>query len=131
MTQQQAFDKMVAHLAEQKIRSTDAFGGCVYRGPDGVKCVVGALLSDDIVEEMLKSPFLSTGIAHAGVWEIFRRELSLEDLGDDDAVHFYAEMQRAHDLSGNAEDLRIRLTAVAKKYELSPEGITSITQWKQ
>ncbi len=129
MTKQEAFDKMVAHLASQKGRGIDPHGGCVYRSPSGLKCVVGALLSDEIVQEMLSNPFWSTGVGHLGVWRIFRRELALEDLADDEARMFYDAMQHAHDQGHDIDNLHQRLRTIAEKYKLDGEGIASITQW--
>ena len=55
-TLQDAFDKMVRHLLSQGKRSygnipdeADHPGteGCLYRGPDGLMCAVGCLISDE------------------------------------------------------------------------------------
>lgn len=35
------------HLLAQKIRSVSPVGDCQYRGPIGLKCAVGALISDE------------------------------------------------------------------------------------
>lgn len=43
MTDQEAFDKMVNHLATLRDRSTTSGGLCVYNGS---KCAVGALFTD-------------------------------------------------------------------------------------
>ena len=43
MTDQEAFDKMVNHLATLKVRSVNEQGRCIYNGS---KCAVGALLTD-------------------------------------------------------------------------------------
>lgn len=49
---QEAFDAMVAHMRAQKyVRSytegLDGVSTCAYRGPNGAKCVVGALIKDE------------------------------------------------------------------------------------
>ena len=43
MTDQEAFDKMVDHLATLQGRSVNSNGYCIYNGS---KCAVGALLTD-------------------------------------------------------------------------------------
>ena len=56
LTKQEAFDRMVAHLREQKafsIRKLDladgeTIPGCAYRGEGGVKCAVGCLIPDEL-----------------------------------------------------------------------------------
>jgi len=47
MTNQEAFDVMVRHLRKQGCKSLSASGRCVYRGPRGLRCAVGALIPDD------------------------------------------------------------------------------------
>lgn len=48
MTNQEAFDTMVRHLRRQGCRSQDeAHQTCLYRGPNGLKCAVGALIPDE------------------------------------------------------------------------------------
>ena len=51
MNNQQAFDKMVTHLFTQKCKAEDMAGRCAYRGVKGLKCAVGALISDDDYNE--------------------------------------------------------------------------------
>lgn len=51
MTDQEAFDKILAHARAQGRQAlvTDEsapFVGCMYRHPDGLKCFVGALIPD-------------------------------------------------------------------------------------
>lgn len=47
-TKQETFDTVVAHLRSQGAKSASEDGrSCLYRGPNGLKCAVGALISDD------------------------------------------------------------------------------------
>jgi hypothetical protein len=46
MTQQEIFDKVARHLLTQKKRATVS-GHCRYRTPDGCKCAIGCLISDE------------------------------------------------------------------------------------
>ena len=48
MNTQQAFDIMVQHLRQQGRPSRYDATGCRYRGPDGTKCAVGALIPDSL-----------------------------------------------------------------------------------
>lgn len=44
-TNQEIFDTCLTHLRAQGRRSIDPISGfCVYRGPDGLKCAIGALI---------------------------------------------------------------------------------------
>ena len=57
MNNQQAFDKMVTHLFTQKVQALDTNGTCQYKVDNGLKCAVGALISDaDYNEEFEGSP---------------------------------------------------------------------------
>jgi hypothetical protein len=48
VTKQDIFDAVAIHLLEQGERSWDPLEEqCLYRGPNGLKCAVGALISDD------------------------------------------------------------------------------------
>lgn len=47
MTDQATFDKIVRHLLRQNKRSRMPDGNiCLYRGPNGLKCAIGCLISD-------------------------------------------------------------------------------------
>jgi len=46
MTNQEAFDKMVAHLRKQGQKAHEN-GSCRYRTKGGLMCAVGCLLTDD------------------------------------------------------------------------------------
>lgn len=47
MTNQEAYDTIKKHLLCQRKRSVDDKGRCKFRGVDGLKCAVGALIPDD------------------------------------------------------------------------------------
>lgn len=42
---QELFDRISKHLLKQNAKSID-IGGCLYRGPNGLKCAVGAIIPD-------------------------------------------------------------------------------------
>lgn len=48
MTPQEIFDTVCAHLAGMTAKSINESGMCTYRGPNGSKCAVGALIPDDM-----------------------------------------------------------------------------------
>ncbi len=47
---QSAIDIMAAHLAQQRCQSS-VDGISLYRGPNGCKCAVGALIPDELYEQ--------------------------------------------------------------------------------
>ena len=42
---QEVYSQVRKHLLTQKMKSIEEGKGCVYRGPDGLKCAAGCLLS--------------------------------------------------------------------------------------
>lgn len=50
LTNQSAFDIVVAHARAQGCRSVDTERSmaCLYRGPNGTKCFIGALIPDEL-----------------------------------------------------------------------------------
>jgi len=122
---------MVAHLANQKHRcATD--GTCVYRGPNGTKCVVGAMISDETAALINKVGQLkSTAIGSGEVWALAKAELALEDLEESKAKSFYVEMQAVHDKSCHLGDVLIGLGRIATNYKLDPALVSTITSWSR
>lgn len=95
MTEQEAFDIVVKHLFEQKRPSMSCARGrlempiCAYRGVEGRKCAIGALISDEEYSPELEDKDVTT--------------LDLDDalppsLRGLDIV-FLAELQDIHDLA--------------------------------
>lgn len=83
-TEQEVLDQVVAHLLTQNARSQLPLGGpCVYRGPRGLKCAAGCLISD---QEYHPS------------W-LDKRWAVLVDAGEVPATHKFliADLQRIHD----------------------------------
>lgn len=54
MNAQEVFDKVATHLLTQKKRSIDSKKGCLYRGPDGLKCAVGCLIPDEEYDPVME-----------------------------------------------------------------------------
>jgi hypothetical protein len=99
MTNQEAFDKMVAHLRKQGQKAKED-GSCRYRTKDGLMCAVGCLLTDAEYKRSMEGK----GVEHMqhlyGV---------LQDLDPP----FLAEMQDTHDAyDPNEWEARFASTAV-------------------
>ena len=54
MTNQEVFTKVKNHLLSQMKHSKNG-ESCLYRGPDGLKCAIGALIPDDLYTPDLES----------------------------------------------------------------------------
>lgn len=103
MTKQQIFDKVATHLIKQKRFSGELNEeghrmSCLYRGPDGTKCAIGVLISDDIGVYRwngapLADPDVQDALCRSGV--ITSRFTSSAD--SDDAFLFLSRLQSIHD----------------------------------
>ena len=128
MTKQQAFDKMVAHLASQGKRCMK-HGRCAYRADDGTKCVVGCMISDEAAERVATQNFHQTAVIHQSTWNMLREELALEGVDERAAQNFYHAMQQAHDQNTDPVTLKRALTVVAVNNSLDGGSIDNITNW--
>ena len=55
MTNQEAFDKVKAHLLLQNSRALYKNHGCRYKDQDGKKCAVGCLIPDELYEDRFEA----------------------------------------------------------------------------
>jgi len=111
--EQMIFDKVCAHLAQQKKRSI--FGSqCAYRGENGMKCAVGALLPDDMCREEMEGTGAVLLCRQIG-WLIPYAGL-------------LDELQDVHDFAGHC--IKAQLKDLAYSYRLNPNAITLITEWE-
>lgn len=54
MNKQEVFDKVAAHLLQQKEKSM-TMGRCMYRSANGLKCAIGCLIPDDLYESSIEN----------------------------------------------------------------------------
>lgn len=64
MDRQAIFNQVRDHLLAQGVRSVNQHGACLYRGPDGRKCAIGALISDEHYSAVLDRKNLSAKNEH-------------------------------------------------------------------
>lgn len=109
LTPQQVFDAVCVHLAQQGERSklsdtpaAPSFAGCLYRGPRGLRCAVGALIRDHEYDPITEGQPVSCA------W-------LPERLAPHTMLLF--RLQRVHD-TWATEDWPIMLEQVARDYEL-------------
>lgn len=109
MNNQEAFDKVVAHLVEQKVPSSVTFhmtgpseidqpkAQCLYRGPNGLKCAIGCLIPDEMY-----FPKMDEGYSFFDLPEIMGSDFhKLFGILDEDLM---AELQAFHDRSVNWDE---------------------------
>jgi hypothetical protein len=130
---QELFDRIVNHLAVQKIQAVDDFM-CQYRTPIGLSCAVGCLIPD----EKYKPEFDEDKYDVKDIAVKTKILDGLNDLEFDEAVKFLEQMQSEHDEYiettdpvANALDLRKRLGVVAEEYLLDYSCVDLIKTWSR
>ena len=111
MTNQEAFDKMVAHLRKQGQKAKEN-GTCRYRTKDGLMCAVGCLITDAEYKP---------GMEGMGVEALLPAYEVLQDLDPP----LLAEMQDTHDAWATT-DWEARFADTAARYGLVYVPATSI-----
>jgi hypothetical protein len=135
MEAQEIFDKVVNHLATQKVQSKAR--ACLYRGPNGTKCAFGIFIPDEVYSANLETHMagILLGVARskaagraniedassgyrAELWEAMTPELIavLEPLQAH--LNLLRELQAVHDNMDGVEDWARRLTNVANTHGL-------------
>ena len=105
MDNQEAFNFIGAHLLTQRAQSRDP-SGCRYRGPNGTKCAVGALIPDDQYDPTFEG---------SPVGAIQDDTPALEGLD----FQLLSQLQNIHDLLPNPQQWGAELRTVAKAHNLS------------
>jgi hypothetical protein len=108
MTNQQLFDKVVNHLLTQLVRSeVDRYSlkRCLYFGPNGIRCAIGALMQDTPQNRLLEGKSAADRL----VLQACGLEVDQHNLASD--------LQWVHDNQLVAE-WETELQLMAKKYNL-------------
>ena len=130
MTLQEIFDKVKVHLLAQGKPAVDwVTSQCRYRAPDGLKCAVGCLITDEAYTPDIEGtvlPYSPTRV-DGSLFPVIR---ALQDSGIDAVEsgttrHLLRELQRAHDEMTDCPDstqyepwLNKKLARVAKEFNL-------------
>jgi hypothetical protein len=129
-------DEMATHLAKQRKISYGSEGGCAYRGTGALadcKCVVGALIPDDLYKEELETSIGNifswavgedlpeqedavTIAAAAKSWVDHLRAKAPTTLTDNEYGAFLQACQMFHDSSHNDEE-RLTYQFVLQEYD--------------
>lgn len=115
MTNQEAFDKMVTHLASMTEPCKED-GTCIYLNSEGQRCAVGALLTQEEAEFFSAEEDLSA----SGIFHHSRKtsidHLNIEMLGDVQYVHDSSyNWKRGNGLNESGLD---KLRVIANIYKL-------------
>ena len=119
MTEQTAFNLVKNHLLTQMTKSMgkNNFGDtqCLYRGPNGTKCAIGALITDAEYKEITDHSHEFWGNYGLMISQTEKLQ-SLQGLD----LTFLEELQIIHD-QYETQDWKNQLEVFAKKYSLQYE----------
>lgn len=131
-TYQEYFDIVATHLLTQKKKSlVEGDSNCAYRGANGLKCAIGALIPDNSYSESMEKKdirtlvlygverlnnFLSVGHKECGlkILNLFK----IQKVGKN--VAFLAQLQQVHD-SYYPEAWKRELATIAMSYKLKTD----------
>ena len=101
-------NRVSEHLLAQNKKSVNFWGSCLYRGPDGLKCAIGALLPDDTDFIRLENLPVSDPavLAVLGV-----------DVNDMETIGLLTQLQKMHD-NGPIDTWAEGLTLIADNLAL-------------
>lgn len=117
MNNQEAFNIAARHLLKQGRRSViEPQLSCAYRGADGLKCAVGALIPDELYEPRFE------GI---GVGTLKWKEPTFREHFAGVSVWVLNELQHVHDLKP-PETWRTELQRVGQKYQLDTSVLDEV-----
>jgi hypothetical protein len=109
MNRKEIFEKVKTHLLTQKEWSRGS-RGCMYRGPNGLKCAIGALITDECYNTELEG-------RSADAYEVVEAlKCSGIEVGPGD-THFLCQLQGIHDANSPDRWPGI-LNDIAKEYDL-------------
>jgi hypothetical protein len=110
ITKQQIFDRAVEHLRQQRAQSIDPKTSvCLYRGPDGLKCAIGALIPDELYQPEMEGLLAD---------EIVKRYPTLASLFSPDSPSLLNSLQHMHDF-WRLSDWEEGFAEIATEYRLS------------
>jgi hypothetical protein len=117
MTEQEIFDTVVRHLKKQGRLAKEVLSGdCFYRAPNGDKCAVGCLISDDEYSPEMEGNS-AFSLKEAGV-------LPTHLLPH---VFFLDKLQSTHDTAKNINDCLVKLREVSFFNNLNPAVLDEVT----
>jgi len=112
---QKAFNKAYIGLAKQKFEQSldENTYDCLYRGPNGLKCAIGHIISDEYYNDDMEYliPF------NVPVKEAVEKSLNMENLKESD-LDFLCLLQECHDEYDGPVMMQEALELFADDYDL-------------
>lgn len=124
MEKQEIFDRAVSHMRRQGRRAKLASGNCAYRGIDGTKCAVGALIPDELYCPDMEGKCAM--ILVDGFPDVRKAIFGSEDF-DAGKTQLLTDLQGVHDslLDTSPSLFAKSLERIAKALNLNPQVITA------
>lgn len=121
------FEQVAKHLFKQGVQAVNKSGtNCVYRGPNGLKCAIGALIHDDEYNPCMEANSVCNLVAKD---MLPKRLLDMMEVHGDGLLWFWQALQDAHDSSLNwmsTKAMRQRLLEVAAQFSLDVEFLDQL-----
>lgn len=117
-TAQEIFNAVAQHLKRQGKQAVSANGVCQYRGPSGLKCAVGCLMTDD------EAPGYGNG---DGVDTLLKRGELPDRLRHH--IQLLRRLQNIHDRCLSPDEWPMRLRLVAIEFGLDHKIVSEL--WGQ
>lgn len=126
MNKQKIFDRIATHLLTQgrkslKVLRDDPDPICLYRGPDGMSCAVGCLITDDNYTPELEDRRVNNSL----IIEALEQSLNVHLMQSD--IAFLEELQYIHD-NDKADAWPSRLRSLADSLGLSSDAIDAASE---
>jgi hypothetical protein len=128
--QQKLFNKAAIHLLQQNARSqhyaassSGYSGGCAYRGADGARCAIGALIPDGEYSAAMED----TGCFHllSHFPKAIPELVGLDKVERAQVAQLLSRLQTVHD-ADKPESWLLTLGDVAREYSLSFDDVEKI-----
>lgn len=132
MNAQEIFDTAAVGVIRQGRQSANAFGTCVYRGPNGRKCAAGFLLPDEVYDPSMDCDDEETGqgTGWSNLVKRFSSRLPVDLINNSDLI---ADLQSCHDnasfySSEFVQDFIREATETARRFKLSTEAMMKVAK---
>lgn len=125
MNEQEIFDTVVNHLANQKRRSMAIFvhgeeeiNTCAYRGKNGDMCAVGCLIKDEDYDPEMEAKSVDNLISNGLLPAYLMQYTGLLEA-----------LRLAHDTAFNVDQLTQMFRNAGVIYDLDVSAVDHITEW--
>jgi len=119
---QDAYDQTCDHLEKQGCRAMLDDKACAYQSEDGLTCAVGCHLP--------QGDWMSLQAGVAGLIDYAPKlmvHLEINDVGKEDCLNFWLNMQIAHDCNSERLGINTVLQDISQVYNLTPR---TISKWE-